>query len=73
MLEFLQANWIWLAIGAGVVWFLFRQGGCAMGSHTSHGSESSRTKAASSGEEHGSHVEEEPGHHRTRRAGRGCC
>jgi len=31
MLEFLQANWIWLLVGAGVLWFLFRQGGHGMG------------------------------------------
>ena len=73
MLEFIQANWLWLLLGAGVVWLLFRQGGCGMGSHASHGSESSQTKAASSGEEHGSHVEEQRGHHRTRRGGHGCC
>lgn len=72
MLEFIQANWFWLLLGAGVIWLLFRRGGSDMSSHASHDSESSRTKAASSGDEHGSHVEERPSHHRARRAGHGC-
>jgi len=73
MIEFLQANWLWLLVGAGVLWFLFRQGGCAMGSHESRSSESSQVKEASRDEEHSSHVKEQPGHHQARRRGHGCC
>ena len=42
-MEYLQANWIWLLLGLGVVWFLFRRGGmgCGMGGHESHGSHDS--------------------------------
>ncbi len=72
MLEFIQANWFWLLLGAGVIWFLLRQAGCGVGSRASRGSESSQTKATSSSEEHGSHVEQQSGRHRTRRAGHGC-
>jgi len=39
MLDFLAANWLWIAIGAGFVWLHTRGGGCGMhGSHGSHGS-----------------------------------
>jgi len=72
MLEFLQANWVWLAIGAGVVWFLFRQGGCGMGSHASHDSEpSQRTTASDDG--HAGHGEEQAARSTTRRSRRRCC
>ena len=39
-MEFLQANWVWLLLGLGAVWFLFRRGGmgCGMGEHESRGS-----------------------------------
>ncbi len=32
-MEFLQANWVWILLGLGVVWFLFGRGGmgCGMG------------------------------------------
>lgn len=47
-MEFLQANWLWLLISIGVVWFLFRRGGhgmgCGMGGH-SHGSEEKQDPA----------------------------
>jgi hypothetical protein len=44
MIEFLTANWLWILLGIGVLWFLFRghDMGCGMGGH-SHGSEPSRT------------------------------
>jgi len=32
--EFLQANWLWIVLGIGLVWFLFRRGGCGMGGHS---------------------------------------
>ena len=67
MLEFLQANWIWLLVGAGVLWFLFRQGG-----HGSHGSESTRRTTASDDGQAG-HGEEQSARSTTRRSGRGCC
>jgi len=43
MLDFLGNNWVWILLGIGVVWFLFRGHGmgCGMGGH-SHGSEPSR-------------------------------
>jgi hypothetical protein len=39
MSEWVGANWIWLLLGVGVVWFLFRRGGmgCGTGGHA-HGS-----------------------------------
>lgn len=39
MFDWIGANWIWLLLGIGVLWFLFRRGGmgCGMGGH-SHGS-----------------------------------
>ena len=32
-MEFLQANWFWILLGGGALWFLFRRGGmgCGMG------------------------------------------
>ena len=43
-MEFLQANWLWILLGVGAVWFLSRRGGmgCGMGGHGSHGSHGSR-------------------------------
>ena len=35
-MEWIQGNWLWLLLGLGVVWFLFRGGGCGMGGHGSH-------------------------------------
>ena len=74
MLEFIQANWIWLVavVGAGVVWFIFRQDGCGMASHGSHGSESSQRTTASD-EGHAGHGEEQAAGSTTRRSRRGCC
>ena len=41
---FLQANWFWILLGVGAVWFLFRRGGmgCGMGGHGSYDSRTSR-------------------------------
>lgn len=36
MAEFPQANWLWLLVGIGILWFLFRRGGCGMGGPDSH-------------------------------------
>lgn len=49
MIEFLTANWVWIFLGIGVLWFLTRGHGmgCGMGGH-SHGSESSRGGRADS-------------------------
>lgn len=43
MYDWISANWIWLLVGIGVLWFLYRRGGlgCAMGGH-SHESEPAR-------------------------------
>lgn len=43
-MEFLQANWLWLLLGLGAVWFFLGRGGmgCGMGGHGSHGSQDSR-------------------------------
>jgi hypothetical protein len=72
MIEFIQSNWLWLLVGAGVIWFLFRQGGCGMGSHGSHGSESSRRTTASD-DGHAGHGEAQSARSTTRRSHRGCC
>lgn len=39
-MEFLQANWLWLLLGLGALWFLFGRGGmgCGTRGHGSHGS-----------------------------------
>lgn len=73
MLEFLQTNWFWLLLGAGVIWFLFRQGGCGMGSHGSHGSESSRSTTPNSDHEHAGPSEARPTRSGARRGRHGCC
>jgi len=73
MLEFLQAYWLWLLIGAGVLWFLFRQGGCGMGGHGSHHSGSSQTAKPDSGHEHSGQGDERRAQSGARRSGRGCC
>ncbi len=54
-MEFLQANWVWILLGLGAVWFLFRRGGmgCGMGGHGSHGSRPSE-RAGESGHSHAS-------------------
>ena len=39
MIAWLQANWLWLLLGAGLFWFMARRGGgcCGMGNHhTAH-------------------------------------
>ena len=47
MIEFLTANWLWILLGIGVLWFLVRGRGmgCGTGGH-SHGSERSPRKQA---------------------------
>lgn len=72
MFEFLQANWLWLLLGGGLLWFLFRRGGCGMGGHGSHGLDSSRTMSVSD-DQHADHGEERPVPSRSRRSGHGCC
>lgn len=54
MIEFLTANWLWVLLGVGVLWFLVRgQGmGCGMGGH-SHGSEPARKDEA---DPHAGHI-----------------
>ena len=61
-MEFLQANWVWLLLGLGVVWFLFRRGGmgCGMGGHESHETRSNRTERPSSRAAHNGHGDGEP-------------
>ena len=73
MFEFLQANWLWLLLGGGLLWFLFRRGGCGMGGHGSHSLEESRTTSAGDGDEHAGHAEERPARSGSRRGGHGCC
>jgi hypothetical protein len=55
-MEFLQANWFWILLGVGAVWFLFRRGGmgCGMGGHGSHESRTSR-ETRDTPPAHGSH------------------
>jgi hypothetical protein len=52
MTELLENNWLWILLGIGVLWFLFRVSGmgCGMGGH-SHRSEPSRTGQDDSREE----------------------
>lgn len=72
MFEFLQANWLWLLLGVGLLWFLFRRGGCGMGGHGSHSSDLSRTMSVSD-DQHAGHGEERPARSGMRRGGHGCC
>lgn len=71
MLEFIAANWFWLLIVAGLVWFVFRKASDDRSSHSSHGSESRQTKAPAGDDEANRHVDEQPRYSRRRRAG-GC-
>jgi hypothetical protein len=36
MSDWISANWLWLLLGIGLVWFLFRRAGmgCGMGGHS---------------------------------------
>jgi hypothetical protein len=37
-MEWLSTNWLWVVLGLGVAWLLFKRGmGCGMGGHGSHG------------------------------------
>jgi hypothetical protein len=36
MIELLQANWLWILLGIGLLWFLFSRRGHGMGGHGSH-------------------------------------
>lgn len=56
-MEFLQANWFWILLGVGAVWFLFRRGGmgCGMGAHGSHDSRTSRDMRDNTPAARGSH------------------
>jgi hypothetical protein len=39
-MEWLTGNWIWLVLGLGIAWFLFKGGmGCGRGRHGSHGAQ----------------------------------
>jgi hypothetical protein len=79
-MEFLQANWFWILLGGGVLWFVFRRGGmsCGMGEHGSRGSHSSSDvrSATPTGNSRDGHSSEEAtgGEARTApsRAHRGC-
>ncbi len=57
MVEFLQANWLWVLLGVIAVWFLFGRGhrgmGCGMGgsSHSSTSDHDSHSGHDSGGEE----------------------
>ncbi len=42
MIEFLTANWLWILLGTGLLWFLARGRGMGCGMGHSHGSEPSR-------------------------------
>ena len=73
MYDWIGANWIWLLLGIGLVWFLFRRGGmgCGMGEH-SHGSEPSRTGEADPHAGHGAQTGATTEAAAPRRRG-GCC
>jgi len=47
MYDWIGANWIWLVLAIGVVWFLFgRVGmGCGMGRHGGHGEDDGAARA----------------------------
>lgn len=54
-MEWLQANWVWLLLGLGVAWFMFRRGGCGMGGHGSHSSGQQRDTVGDERAEPGAH------------------
>ncbi|OGK82605.1 MAG: hypothetical protein A3K12_07875 [Candidatus Rokubacteria bacterium RIFCSPLOWO2_12_FULL_71_19] len=64
MYEWIVSNWIWILLGLGVVWFLFRRGGFGCGTGGSHGS---RGEADSAGRGLGTGIE---GGNRDEHAGR---
>lgn len=82
MSDWIGANWIWILLGIGVLWFMFRRGGmgCGMGGHGTHDhSEPSEKEfppggaASSVDHEHEADVKEPAAAtHRPRRHG-GCC
>jgi hypothetical protein len=43
MYDWLVANWIWILLGIGVLWFMFRRGG--MGAHGGQGGSEPAEKA----------------------------
>lgn len=81
-MEFLQANWIWLLLVLGAVWFFMRRGGlgCGMGGHESHGSRdtsepnAARQQAGAPPNRHGGHGDPQKRETETARARRhhGC-
>jgi len=54
-MEWIQGNWLWLLLGLGVVWFLFRGGGCGMGGHGSHRAGGARDEGRSPRATHDGH------------------
>jgi len=54
-MEWIQGNWLWLLLGLGVVWFLFRGGGCGMGGHGSHRAGDARDEGRSPRATHDGH------------------
>ena len=75
MIEFLTANWLWILLGIGVVWFMFGRGGmgCGMGGH-SHGSDTGE-KSSRAGETTGSGATHDDGADESAapRHRHGCC
>ncbi len=80
MIEFLTANWLWILLGIGALWFFTRGHGmgmgCGMGGH-SHGSEPSQGEQADPHAGHAvgagaSHEHGAPASAPPRRRG-GCC
>lgn len=81
MPEWITGNWIWIVLGLGALWFVFRQGGmgCGMSGHDSHGrSDSARNGQVGESDEgraaghHGNVERPEGSAHATHRRG-GCC
>lgn len=77
-MEFLQANWLWILLGVGVVWLLFRRGGmgCGMAEHGGHGSRASSDVRGATGSHDGHGAAESPERETEAaapRRPRGCC
>lgn len=72
MADWIGANWIWILIGVGILWFMFRPGG--MGGHGGHGEDSVKAKelpASDAAADHGGHSTTAPTGRARRRSG-GC-
>jgi hypothetical protein len=74
-MEFLQTNWVWVLLVAGVLWLLFRGGlGCGMGRSHDRARRDRDVASREPGARRGGSRDEAPGNaeHAGHRGHRGC-